>query len=569
MFLKQSRQTNGRILLSLVAGYREDGVVRHRYVEHFGYLDNLLLIYPDPVAHFKDVARQRTLEARNEPIYINTNVSLSTGSLRKNLGYVFIQQLYFQLAINDFLNLKQRKERVKYRFDEVLRLLVYSRILKPTSILSTYDNRAVYFERFDFSLHDIYRSLDKLICFKDDLLTYLYTKINQHFKIDTSLAYYDCTNYYFEIEYNDEDEVDENGVVIKTGLRKKGVSKEHRPNPIVTMGLLLDSTGIPISYDLFPGNESEKTTLRPLLNNAKGKYNLGKVVVVADRGLNTSDNIFFNNNELNGYIYSKSLRVADNEFKTWAFVDDLTTGNNIKSRIHTFDVTLLRNNARNVRTTVIQKQVVYYSKKYAQRSAYLRSVAIEKAKSLIEDPGKYNKATSYGAANYIRNIDYDKLTGEVIAKDLSLDIDKITQEEKYDGYYAIVTSETHLSDEQIIERYKGLWKIEESFRIIKSELKARPVFLSLDNHIRAHFFICYIAFLLIRLLERKVDEKYSCNELIKTMNAYGCTHIQDNLYAFDFRDEVIEDLEKIFKIDLSKQYLELNKIKKLLNKTKT
>ena len=569
MYVRKSRVNNGRILLSFVVGYRQDGKVKQKYIEHIGYLDELEKIYDDPMAHFKEIAKQRTKETKNEPISIDVNVSLPTSSNRKNLGYTFLQRVYYSLELDLFLNKKQLKENINYRFHDVIRLLTYSRILDPSSIKTTHENKTAYFEKFDLSLKDIYRSLDKLLALKDELLIHLYHIISSIYGIDTSHTYYDCTNYYFEIDYNDNDETNSHGETVKPGLRKRGVSKEHRPHPLVTMALLLDNQGIPISYDIFPGNESEKVTLRPLLNKAKSKYQLDKVIIVADRALNTSDNIFYNNSNHDGYIYSKSLKGADSEFVGWALADDLSQSqNNIKSRVHTFDITIQRKGKRNTKVTVIQKQVVYYSAKFANKARYQRELVIDKAKSLIDNPGKYTRATSVGAAGYVKNINYDKKTGAIIAKDLSLDISKIKEEAKFDGYYAIVTSETHMSDTEIIDRYKGLWKIEESFKIMKSEFKARPVYLSTEDHIRAHFLICYLALVFIRLLERSVNYQYSPAQLIQAMNDYSCLYLDQNYYVFDYKDEILNSLEKVFNLDLSRKFMTQMNIRNLLRRPK-
>ena len=292
------------------------------------------------------------------------------------------------------------------------------------------------------------------------------------------------------------------------------------------MGLLMDRTGIPLSYDLFPGNQSEKITLRPIVKRTKSKFGIERTIVVADRGLNTSDNTFFlagknddNKTNHDGYVYGQSIRGADKEFQDWALKDDFITdeivdedGNNIlwkhKSRIFAKKIQIQRNNKRSNVTNIYQKQMVYYSQKYADKQKKERELVIEKAKDLIKNPGRYNRATSIGAAGYINNISYEKDSGVVINKNLSLNEDKIKEEEKFDGYYSIVTSEKNLSDKEIRDIYKGLWKIEQSFKITKSEFKARPVYVWTKEHIEAHFLACFISLVIMRLLELKLNNKY-------------------------------------------------------------
>jgi len=566
MFLKKMKTKDGRVYLSLVNSYRHNGVPKQAYIENLGYLDELEKQYEDPITHFKQIAKQRTAESKNEPVLIDINVKLNSSLQRKNVGYVVLQKIYYQLGIDKFLQKKQRNENVEYRFNDILRLLTFSRILSPASVKATHENKGVYFEKFDFSLKDTYRSLSKLLSFKDDLLAHLYKALSTTVKLDTSHAYYDCTNYYFEINYNDEDTVDADNN-IKPGLRKRGYGKDHKPKPLVGMGLLLDNQGIPISYDIFPGNRSEKLTLRPILNQAKARYQLGKVVVVADRGLNTSDNIFFNNNEHNGYIFSKSIRGADEEFINWALSEDLSVEQHkIKSRITPFDITIKRNDKRNTKTTAIQKQVVYYSEKYAKRAKHKRELVLEKARDLIANPSTYNRATSVGAVGYIKNLSFSKKTGEVIDRNLSLDIEKVIEEERFDGYYAIVTNEVEMTDEQVIEQYKGLWKIEDSFKVLKSELRTRPIYMSTEDHIKAHFFICYIALVIIRVLEKIINNEHSTAALIKAINRYSCSYVEQNIYMFDYRSKIIEDFERLFNLDLSAKYHRLSGIKNILKK---
>ena len=237
-----------------------------------------------------------------------------------------------------------------------------------------------------------------------------------------------------------------------------------------------------------------------------------------------------------------------------------------KSRVYAKKVQIKKDGKRNVNYLIYQKQMVYYSKKYADRQKNLREQAIEKAKDLIKNPGKYTQATSYGCTKYINNIKFNQETGEIPdGLELSLKLDKIKEEEKFDGYYSIVTSEKHLSDKEIRDIYKGLWKIEETFKITKSELETRPVFVWTDESIEAHFLSCFVSLLIIRLLEQKLNRKYSNECVINSLVKYTSTNLEHNIYLQSFRNDVIKDLEKIFNIDLSHKYLTLSQIKKILN----
>lgn len=607
MFLKQSKSHN-KIYLSFVQGYRdESGKIKHKTIKKLGFLDDLKKEYEDSISHFKKIAKQKSDDEIREYTIKNLNTKLIDNvDSRKNLGYVILKYIYNELNIPSFFKDKNKKLKVEYSLNDIFKLLVFSRILYPNSKLATYNNKNIFFDTFEFSKDDMYHSFDYFSSYKDELLTLLWNSTKEKYNRDTSISYYDTTNYYFEISYNDEDELNDKGEVIKKGQRKKGPSKEHRKTPIIQMGLLMDKNAIPMYYDLFPGNESEKLKMRPTLKKTKAKFGIERTIIVADRGQNTSDNTVFIagknddvHNNHDGYVYGQSILGADKEFKTWALKQDdfiydkiydeqgnLVTYSDVKkdkdgkiigyedkpvifkhkSRVYAKKVQIKKDGKRNVTYRIYQKQMIYYSKKYADRQKHLREVAVEKAKDLIKNPGKYTQATSYGCIKYIDNIYFDNETGEVKEGfDLSLKIEKIKEEEKYDGYYSIVTSEKKISDKELRDIYKGLWRIEESFKITKSELETRPVFVWTDESIETHFLSCFVSLLIIRLLEQRLDHKYSNHYVIESLRNYDSTNIEHDIYLQNFRNDVIKDLESIFNVDLSRKYLTLSEIKKILN----
>ena len=580
MFLKISPTRSGKTFLSFVQGYRdESGKVKQKTIEKIGYLDDLKKQYDDPVSHFKEIAKQRNNEEINELVIKNLSTkTIDENSCTKNLGYVILKKIYSELNIPDFLRQKQKNLKIDFSLNDVFELLVYSRILYPDSKLSTYNNKDIFFEKFNFSLQDMYRSLDYFSTYKNDLLISLWNNTKDKYNRDTSITYYDTTNYYFEISYNDEDEINDKGEIVKKGMRKRGPSKEHRKTPIVQMGLLMDKNGLPMYYDLFPGNESEKLQMRPTLKKTKAKFGIDRTIIVADRGQNTSDNTVFiagknddDHSNHDGYVYGQSILGADKEFKDWALKQDDFIYDEIYDEFgnlvtYAKKVQIKKDGKRNVNYLIYQKQMIYYSKKYADRQKNLREQAVEKAKDLIKNPGKYTQATSYGCTKYINNIKFNQETGEIPdGLELSLKLDKIKEEEKFDGYYSIVTSEKHLTDKEIRDIYKGLWKIEETFKITKSELETRPVFVWTDESIESHFLSCFVSLLIIRLLEQKLNRKYSNEYVINSLVKYTSTNLEHDIYLQSFRNDVIKDLEKIFNIDLSHKYLTLSQIKKILN----
>ena len=591
MFLRKSL-SNGKIYLSFVQGYRdENGKVKQKTIEKIGYLEELKKQYNDPIEHFKAVAKQRTNEEITKLVINNLNTQTLNldDDNQKNLGYVIIKKLYQELGINNFINTKQKKIKTNYKLNDIFSLLVFSRILYPASKKETYKNRNIYFENFNFSEDDMYRSLDYFKDYKEELELLLWNATKEKYNRNTSQTYYDCTNYYFEIEYNDQDTFDDKSNLIKKGYRKRGPEKNHRPDPIIEMGLLMDATGLPIAYNLFPGNESEKLSLVPEIDRLKNKFKFERTIVVADRGLNCSDNIIKiagtsleMSLKKNGYVYGQSVRGADKEFKEWILSGNYITDkikeddNEItfihKSRVYPKTMYVIREdkgkttNGNPVREKIIvdQKQMVYFSQTYADKQKHDRDMMVEKAKDLVSNPAKYNKATSYGAANYVKNLKFLKSTGEIAdTSNLLIDEDKIKEEEKYDGYYSIVTSEENLSDIEIRNIYRGLAKIENTFKVTKSNLESRPVYVWTPEHIEAHFLTCFIALVLIRLLENKLKNKYSTKQIIEALKNYTSSHIEHDIYKQNNYNEIIKQLSDIYGLNLDKKYRTLSEIKKI------
>ena len=602
MFVKKYKYKNGRTFLSIVNGYKVNGVTKHEVIMKLGYLDELEKEYDNPIEYFnkqaKDIESNLSFLIKNSKLQINS-------SSRKNIGYMFLKNIYNELGIDSFLKSKQKDLKVSYDLNKIFSLLVISRILYPGSKKETFEGRNRFFEPFDnFSLDDVYRSLDYFNNYKEELEILLWNNTKDTYKRDASTTYYDCTNYYFEINYNDNDLADEEGNIIEKNYRKRGPEKNHRPDPIIEMGLLMDSNDLPLAYDLFPGNESEKLSLRPIHNRTKAKFGLERTIVVADRGLNTSDNIFYlagrNDKEhMDGYIYGQSVRGADKEFKSWLLNQDDYVCEPIynedgspkmfrqmifnedgslkgyekrqayfkhKSRIYPKEITIKRDGKRNTKVRTDQKQMVYYSQNYADKQRRDRNQMIERAKDIINHPEKYDKITAKGSKSYINNIRFVKDTGE-IAKglDLSLKLDKIVEEEKYDGYYSIVTSEFKMSDKELRKKYRGLSKIEETFKITKPELESRPVYVWTKEHIESHFLTCFIALYILRLLEHKTNKEISIPKLIESIKEYECTKLSNTINLFDTYDTVIEKLAIMNKVKLDNTLVLTTNLRKFLN----
>ena len=593
MYLKISRNAKGRASLSICEKYR-DPITRKpkdRIIRSLGFADTYDHLYDDPIAHFRDVVKQMNEEQKHVSslsVLIDMDEALVPDSSDlKNVGYGFIKRIYKALEIDKFWKGVAKKENTNIDLEKIFSLLVFMRIIRPGSKKDTYEHRDMLFESFeDIKLDDVYRALDYYTKYDAEFQVWLYDHSAPLYKRNIRTTYFDCTNYYYDISKPDIDELDEDGNILKKRYRKYGPEKNHRKDPIIEMGLLIDADAIPLSYGLFPGNESEKVNMLPIIKKAKSRFGLERTIVVADRGLNTSDNIFYlngnnkkENNPRDGYVYGQSIRGADKEFKKWCIDpegyqnDKITDGCDTiifrhKSRIYpkTIHVNVDKDtdHPKKKEITVDQKQMVYYSQKYAEKQALERQRAIQRAEDLIRHPKKYDKVSAKGASGYVKNIAFNKETGEVIDLNLELDVEKIEEESKYDGYYSIVTSELNMSDIEIRKIYKGLSRIEETFRITKSELDTRPIHVTTNEHIESHFTTCFAAITLLRLLEISLGNKYPAPQIIESLRQFNCVNISSNIYRMTYTNEILKQCGTLHDIDTGKKHRTKEEIRRIL-----
>lgn len=570
MFLKKTPNKSGRINLAIVDGYYDKATkkTKHKVIESLGYLDELEKQYDDPIDYFTKRAKKLTEEkkARQAPInftFYDSDRLCVGDNLRKNFGYAALSKIYHELELDKFLNNRQRHTKESYDANTILKMLVYSRILAPASKKSSFDHREMFFEKTNYSLDDVYRCLSFLNKHKETIQVWINDKIKENYGRDTSLIYYDVTNYYFETDEQND-------------FLRKGVSKEHRPNPIVQMGLFMDNNAIPLTYELFAGNTNDCLTYRPNFGRIKKQFNLGRVISVADKGMTTGDNIWYtiNTPAHDGYVFSMSIRCAEKSMKKYVLDDDgyvwLGKEYKRKSRKYPRTIQVTSTSGKKIKKQVDEKQVVFWSEKYAKRAKAEREATLAKARDLAANPGSYTRATSYGAAKYVKKVDYDKDTGEILTASSILDIDEdlIREEEALDGYYMLLTSEMDTPDDKIIDMYRGLWRIEESFKITKSELEARPVYVWTREHIEAHFLTCFVALTISRILEMKLEHKYSAGRIIDSLSRAECSLLQQNYYVFDYYDEVLKDIGNVTNIDFSKRIRTLGEIKQVIADSK-
>lgn len=565
MYLKKEKRKNGRINLSIYKSYRDPITkrVRTKSIKNLGFLDELEMIYDDPIFHFENVAKIMTEEERisNAPISLSLdqNEVLSSSPNVKNLGFICLSKFLHLFKIDYFWNNRQKTSKKKFNLNHIFQFLVFLRALDPGSKRYSNSMKDSYLFDFDFELHDIYRALSVFNNYKRDFILHLHNEISVVLgERDLSSVFYDVTNYYFEIPYEDD-------------FRKKGVSKEHRPNPIIQMGLLMDSNGLPISYELFNGNKNDSTTLMPTLHNLRKDFNLGRVVVVADKGINCGYNIAYNIIKGNGYIFSQSVRGATRELKDFVTDEDgyryIGKDFKIKSRVVPTEIYVTDQNGKKKKVIIDQKQVAFYSKRYDIKAKNDRDVACEKAIREMKRGIYYPPNSSY---KYIKSDIADSLTGEVYdtKRIFSLDYERIKEEEKFDGYYLICTSELDMPDSEIVERYKGLWKIEESFKVTKTELETRPVNLSRKDRIEAHFLICFTTLFLLRVMEFKLDNEMCIGRIIKAMNDITATHVDENVYCLNRINEDISRLGDLVNVDFSKKFKTRLEIYRMISSVK-
>lgn len=576
MYLHKSKRKDGRVYLAFAEGYRKDGKSKMRTVESLGYLDELEKQFDDPIAHFKAVCDEANAAARAE----RQNVQVTIHPLqkidkreaaRKNAGSAVLLAVYNALGIEIAVRNKTRGSKASYDSNAVMRLLTVERIINPGSKKSAWENKEHYFFRTAFSLEDTYRALDVLCGCKDKIVSAINRSIDKMGIRDTACVFYDVTNYYFEIDDPDEDE----------GLRQKGMSKEHRKSPIVQMGLLQDSKGVPIGYRLFPGNTPDPLTMLDVLSEMKRDYGQDRVVVVGDKGNNCSANIAALAAKGDGFVYSQSIRgtKSDAELKNWVLSDDgyecATNADGhvtykVKSKQGYKTVSVAGPNGSKRKVDVDVKYVAFWSEKYEKRARKERQAAIDKAKRLVADPGAYAAATHFGAAKYVRGLAVDGRTGELLeaASALELDEDRLAADEACDGYYLIATSETGMADDAVIEAYRGLWRIEESFKVTKSDLETRPVYVSRREHIEAHFLTCYAALCILRIIQVLTGGKYSAGTIAEELGAMCGTNLDGNWWVFDHRSDATDDLCRMAGIDLTRQNMQLKDIKAAFSQAK-
>ena len=570
MFLKKITQKSGRTKLCVYESYREGARTRQRTVRALGYADELAAEHDDPVAWAESVVEEmnaeREAERQSAQVEIHPMQLVDKRAAnRRNAGCAVALAVYSGLGIEAVLRNRSRGRAFSFDLSAVMRLLVVERILEPGSKRAAWERRGRHFFRCDLSLDDVYRGMDELAAARDSVVAAMNRAIASSGGRDASSVYYDVTNYYFECDPDGPD-----------GLRERGVSKERRPLPIVQMGMPRDADGVPISYRLFRGNTTDGQTMVPVLADMKAEQRIGRVVAVADKGLNNSDNIAALVGRGDGFVLSQSLRGtrSDAGMKAWATSGDgwTTAGEDFRMKsmqgwktLHLRAEDTADGRAHDERVPV--KWIALWSGKYDRRAKAERARVIERARDLVAHPGRYTRHTHHGAASYVRNVAFDDDGSVATNRELSIDEGAIAEAERCDGYYLICTSEVGWDDGRVLDTYRELWRIEESFRVTKSELEARPVFVWTTPRIEAHFLTCYVGLVILRLLQRATG--IHASRIREEIAAMSCSALCANWWLFDHRtDESDAMLEAVGVPELRRKNMRTGEVRAAFAKAK-
>lgn len=448
-------------------------------------------------------------------------------------GYLFLQSIYYQMHLEKICRKLKAKYKFKYDLNAILSHLIYARILEPSSKRSSFKAASEFLEKPSYELHDVYRALDVLGNDCDFIQSEVYK--NSHFlgARNDKVLYYDCSNYYFEIEQED-------------GIKKYGKSKEHRPNPIIQMGLFMDGDGIPLAFSLFPGNANEQTSLKPLEKKVLGEFGCQKFIYCSDAGLGSEDIRTYNHMGKRAYIVTQSIKKLKKEEKEWALnpqgfkrISDDTPVDITK--LSEDDKGLYYKDEPYTTKKLHQRLIITYSPKYALYQKSIRDKQIERAQKMLDSGNtKKNRKNPNDPARFI-GITAATKEGEVADIHQYLDEQKIVEESRYDGLYAVCTDLLDDEVSDILKVSEGRWQIEECFRIMKTDFSARPVYLQDENRIKAHFLICFLALTIYRFLEKKLDSRYTCEEILDTLKALNFAEVQEQGFIPLYKRESITD----------------------------
>ena len=569
-------KSKNNVHYSIIQDIMKNGKRTTKVYENIGNYEKLKLRAgnEDPISwlnnyvkELNDKLKEDTLPViiqKNPNKIIDKNVQVSF-----NVGYLFLQDIYYKLKLNNICNIITDKYQFKFDLNDILSKLIYARILFPASKLKTLELSKKFFEQPNFDYQHIERALSILCKENDFIQSELYKNSQNYMPRNNRILYYDCTNFFFEIETEDD-------------FRKYGKSKENRPNPLVQMGLFMDGDSIPLSCEITPGNTNEQITLKPLEKKIIKDFDLSQIVVCTDAGLASKANRLFNNTNNRKFITTQSIKKLKDYLKEEAL--DLTKGWHLPGSNKTYNIEKLRTDEKLIETykdkifykerwikdgKLEQRLIVTFSVKYQEYQKHIRNNQIERAKKMIEqNPKKIGKAKQNDPKRFIESINTTE-NGEVASETYySINQSVIDEEAKYDGLYAVCTN---LEDdvEEIIKVNHNRWEIEESFRIMKSEFKARPTFHWTEENIKAHFLLCFLSLVIYRYLEKKLDNKYTVGDILDTLREMNLKLDSNDVYSPNYiRTDLTDDLHEIFGFRTDFEAIREKNLKKICKQTK-
>lgn len=563
VYIKRSyRKSNGKTATKI---HRKLGKLNDLLQQFSGDYDAMM-------AWARSEAEKDTMEYNAKTGNVSVSLSKSAYIPRNEercfpVGYLFLQKLCTELKIDSICRKISKRHKYTYDFSAILTDQIFSRILSPSSKLGSYSYCQTLLEPPKYELQNLYRALSVMAEESDFIQEELYFNSNFVHPRNKKVLYYDCTNYYFEIEQDDD-------------FRKYGKSKESRPNPIVTMGLFMDADGIPLAFDVFPGNQNEQTTLKPLETKIIRDFACSEFIFCSDAGLGSKANRRFNSFGNRSYVISQSLKKMRREDRQIALNPKQfrRLGSN-----KFIDISTLDESDPDIYETIFYKEVpvvngdmneiviVTYSPKYKAYQKRIRGQQIARAVKMIEQPGRKRRGKNQNdPARFIKSTAITE-DGEVAGRNIyDLDSDRISEEEMYDGFYAVITNlEGDVGEILKINRQR--WEIEENFRIMKTDFEARPVYVRRDERIKAHFLICYISLLVYRLLEKKLGNAYTCNEILGTLRSMQVTLLsKESGYIPSYkRTDMTDDLHKVFGFHTDYEFISKSTMRSIIKSTKT
>ena len=557
-------------ILYYAVSIRKGEKTTSKNVRRIGRLSELKKEYTDPIAHFRAEAKRLTDEGRSESSFeIPANLMLDPMKKRRvMLGYIFPQSVYYSLGLDMVMRGIRNESKATYDFNRIMRDLIIGRVLSPLSKSSTYEKAFSFPEPPDYDLQHVYRSLSLMAKSFDLIEEKAFKGMKKYADVDTSVTYYDCTNFYFEIEEED-------------GFRTYGKSKENRPNPIVQMGLFLDRNGLPISMCINPGRTNEQKTMIPLEKLMTERFGIEKFVVCADCGLSGKRNLRFNSTENHGFVVTKSLKKVSEDVRArlmgdggWKRFGDasgrLYSLKEIREDANLRDVIFYHDERFAMGSDGFEERIVTtYCGRLREYQRSVRERQLQRAMELVRQ-GKIRKGVNQNDVRRFIVVDSVTENGEVAEKKVfSIDRDRFEEESEYDGFYAVTTD---LDDDpgEIIRINRGRWEIEESFRIMKSDFDGRPVFVSREDRIRAHFLTCYLAFMIFRIIEQKLnkgDVRYTDPEILRTLRDYEAIDAE-NFYVGAMEGKAVRALESTFGLVGSMTALSKAQFRRLVARSK-